>query len=179
MRRGISETSVFVFNPLPALEDADVLERAGLLETAEAATLSPLYIEWQYSGGREREYIRLLPGERAVLRMSDAAAMMHEKAEQGLTTLRLEGTPEEEKIASVAGLKRAIQFYTDRGNKRLQNIRKRFGLTREEMEENKHEHWSFYYNQAVADLLREELNRLAPNAGLQKKRAKEAAQANA
>jgi hypothetical protein len=175
MRRGISEESVLVLNPLPAVDDAEVLERAGLLETAEAVDLKPLYIDWQYSAGAEREFIRLLPGESKVLRQSDASAMMHEVAEKGLCLVSLKATDEELKNARAGGIKRAITFYTERGNKRLQNIRKRFGLTAEEMKENRHEHWSFYFNQALADILREELNKLVPNVGLQKKRAKEAA----
>jgi hypothetical protein len=173
MRRGISEESVLVLNPLPNIDDADVLERAGLLDTAEAATLKPLCIDWQYSAGIEREFIRLQPGDTKVLRRSDATAMMHEKAEMGLCMIEMKSTDEQLKTATIGGLKRAMTFYTERGNKRLQNIRKRFGLTREEMEENKHEHWTFYYNQAIADILREELNKLAPNAALQRKNARD------
>jgi len=159
MRRGISEKSVKVLNPLPRLADAAILEKAGLADTAEAFNHTPLDIDWQYSGGDEREFVRLAPGASQILRASDAAVMMRECGERGLAMVQLTDNEETVEKACDDAIKRAILFYSDRGNKRLQNIRKRFGLTKEEMEENKHEHWSFHYNQAISDLLRAELNK--------------------
>lgn len=156
-KRGITEKSLFVFNPLPALTDAEVLEKAKLDDLARAAGRSPFIIEWQYSAGHEREDLVLRPGQRAALRESDAAACMRDNAERGLVTHELDATPEQIEKAAAEGLKRAITFYVDRGAKRLQELRKRHSLTAEEMEERRHDFWSFHYNQAAADLLRAHL----------------------
>lgn len=171
MRRGITEKSVTVLNSLPPIDDATVLERAGLADVAEAGKLTPLHIDWQYSGGLEREFIRLLPGESQILRESDAQAIMRECAERGLVTHPVGASEDVVLKARVEGMKRAITFYADRGLKRVQALRKKHGLTKEEVEENKYDYWSFYYNQAVADLLREHLNEIAPNAAKRRKTA--------
>jgi hypothetical protein len=155
MRRGITEETVYVLNPLPPIEDAEVLERAGMSETSEAAKLKPLVIDWQYSFGEEREFIRLEPGQRVLMRVSDAQAFLKECAERGLVTHRVDADEATIARVSAEGLKKAIAFWSDRGRQRLITIRKKLGLTKEEMEDSRHEHWSFYYNQALADLLRE------------------------
>jgi hypothetical protein len=52
---------------------------------------------------------------------------------------------------------RAMKHYARQGNVRLVDIRKKHGLTREEMEDFKYDHWAYYYNQARADILKEAL----------------------
>ena len=157
MRRGITESTVYVHNPLPPLSDAEILAKSGLDDTATAASLLPLHMDWQYSFGPESEFIRLMPGDRVALRASDANSMLAELREKGLVSYPLDADEAAIKKAVEAGIKAAIVFFSDRGAKRLTALRKIHNHDRQAMEDNKHENWSFYYAQAVSDLLREHL----------------------
>jgi GNAT superfamily N-acetyltransferase len=156
-RRGITEKSVYLTNPLPAFTDAEILKRAGLDDTTEAHQGRTLAMDWQYSAGAEREFIRLHPGDFQIMRASDAGLMLKELSEQGLASYPVDADEATIKQAREQGVRRAITFYADRGLKRVQEIRKKFGLTKDEIEERRHDYWSFYYNQAIADMLRESL----------------------
>jgi hypothetical protein len=159
-KRGITEKSLYVLNPLPPITDAEVLEKAKLDDLSVPRNTTPLTRTWQYSGGFEKEVIVLRPGERQAMRESDASACIAEIGEQGLVTHELDATPEQIEAAVVAGVKKAITFYTDRGAKRLKALRKIHSQTQAELEEDRHQHWSFYYNQALAELLRAYLAQL-------------------
>jgi hypothetical protein len=148
MRRGISEKSVFVYNPLPTTSDAELLVAAGIDELTQPAHRSPFMLEWQYSAGLEYEYIELKPGERRVLRESDATEWLRELEEQGGVVHDLDATPEQIRALSIAALQKAAKFFSERGSRRLPEVRKKLGMTSDEMEEAKYEHWAYHLNGA-------------------------------
>jgi hypothetical protein len=162
-RRGITEKSVYVHNPLPPIEDAEILAKAGLDDTAIPADLKPLVRDWTYGSGLTQEFLRLQPGERVIMRESDGNVCLKELKEQGVVIYAIDATPEQVKAACADGIRQAIVFYADRGNKRLTTLRKIHNYDRQAMEDNKHENWSFYYNQSLSEMLRAYLTKfLAP-----------------
>lgn len=157
----ITGKTVFVYNPLPAITDEAVLRRAGLLELTVPAERLPLIREWQYSAGSERENLVLNPGQRVALQEMYAVWLLKELREQGVVSHEMDADETAIRKAALEGFQKAIRFHAERGAKRLTDIRKRLGYSLEEMIEHKHEHYSFYHNQAIADMLREEMVKLA------------------
>jgi hypothetical protein len=158
-RRGFSEPVVHVYNPLPDVSDAEILERAGL-DLIDPATRSPWICDWRYSGHDEREWVHLKPGEFLMLRKSELPEFMNENRELGMVVVDDPQDPESIRKATIKGLTAAYTFFKDRGKVRLLAVRKTHGFTAEEMEENRHEHWAYYYNQAKADIIAEVLKDL-------------------
>jgi hypothetical protein len=159
-KRGIAEESVCIFNPLPDVEDTDLLKIAKLDELTIAAKRSPFILEWKYSGGLEGEYIELKPGERRVLRASDARLWLKAVGEKGGVVHPMQASETQVRKLAAEGIQRAIKFYKDRGPARLPEVRKKLGLTKEEMEEARHEHWAYYMNAARAEVLERRLREL-------------------
>jgi hypothetical protein len=157
--RGISEKVFHIYNPLPDVDDQEILDRAGL-ELMEPAKKSQFTCHWQYSGGAEQEWIHLNPGEFLLLRESEVKEFMKENREHGMVVVDDPSDPESIKAASIKGLTAALKFFKDRGKVRLVDVRKTHGFTKEEMEENKHDHWAYYYNQAKADIIADVLKGL-------------------
>lgn len=157
MRRGITEKSLRVWNPLPAdITDAAVVERAGL-DLMRTVPQSPLSKQWHYSFGPEREMLTFEPGGSHVLRESDAQACLAELKEQGIVAVELDADDAALAKARSEGLRAAVTFHADRGNKRIQAYRRIHNLSREDLADVKHDIWSYYYNQALADMLNERL----------------------
>lgn len=165
-KRGLSEEVVYVLNPLPDVEDAELLKRAGLA-LATPATESPFRMTWQFGSGLERETVTLDPGERALLRSSEAAEFMETFREQGAVVLPLECGEAEVAKHTADGLRRAQKFYRDRGAARVKDYQKTHGLSKEELEDHRYETWAWHHNQAKADVIEESLRRVlsAPKKG--------------
>ncbi len=173
MRRGITETSLRVWNPLPAdITDEDVVEKSGL-DLMRTVPLSPLRRQWQYSFGPERELLVFEPGDSHVLRESDANACLAELKEQGIVAVALDADEDTLAQATRDALRAAVTFYADRGAKRIAAYRRIHGVSKDDMEDVKHDVWSYYYNQALSEMLNERLKALGKKP-LAKKTAKKA-----
>jgi len=175
-RRGLREKILYAHNPLPNISDSELLEKAGL-DLMEGATRPILFTwSWKYSAGLEFESLRLKPGEFAPLRENEAKDFMVEFREQGGVLAPNEDVndPATRKLV-IEGLTRAHTFYANRGaNKRVPEWRKVHGLSKEEALESKYEVWTFYRNQAAADVIAERIQKLrAAPAAPTKKSAKE------
>lgn len=149
-----------MFNPLPNVTDAEVLERAKLdmIEPREAKM--PFALEWTHGGGLEKEYMRLNPGERHIMRDSDAALLVRELGEQGVISHPLNASVEEVKRLVLQALQRAQQFWSFRGGQRLTEFRKKSGLGKDEIEDHRYDLYAFHYNQALADILADKIAEL-------------------
>ena len=158
-KRGISEKVNHIYNPLPDVSDEEILERAGL-DLIEPAKRSQWICDWKYSAGQDGEWIHLGPGEFLMLRESEVRDFMRENREMGMVVVDDPTDPESVRKATLAGLTAALKFFRDRGKVRLLDVRKTHGFTQEEMEENKHDHWAYYYNQAKADIISDVLKDL-------------------
>lgn len=156
-RRGISEKSYVVVNALPAVEDTEVLKRAGL-DQSESAQRLPLTKLWTFSSGREREILNLPPGEEKILRESDARALFKELGEQGIALYPHNADEEEKAKAKRDALRRAWTFYRDRGKKKVTEYRKRHGMDEKQAEDERYGLlWVNHFNQALADIIQDHL----------------------
>lgn len=159
-RLGISDKSFFAFNPLPDVTDAEVLERAGLTDLVQESRVRPFHIAWNYGFGPDGEVVRLKPGDKVVLRKSEADMFAHQYADEGMVLLEDASDPEHVRQKSIEGVERAIRFYNLRGRRRLVEIRKNLQYSKEDMEDSKADHWVYYANEAKADILRDYLKQL-------------------
>lgn len=159
-RRGLSEKSYYAFNPLPPTTDADLLERAGL-DLMDPVSPLPFAVSWKYGGTLESEVVRIPPGDMVMLR-GGIEVRDFEKAwsEFGLVVLENPQDLKEVRAKTIAGLQKAVQFWSQRGAKKLVELRKLHGYSKEDMEDYKHDHWIYYINQAKADVLAELLREL-------------------
>lgn len=170
MKMGMTETTVCIHNPLPVVSEEHLLELAGLNDGAIVpATRSPFILEWRYSGGREREFIDLQPGETKQIRRIGAEMFVKANAEQG-AVMFVPGTPLDDVLRlSIAGVQKAIKFWNERGAPRISAYRKLHGLSKEELEEQKHDVWAYFVAAAKVKALEDHLK------ALRKKLAGEAA----
>jgi hypothetical protein len=155
-RRGFSEKNYRGANPLPEVTDAQVLKRAGL-DMTEPKDMSPFVLDWIFAPGPDREFVRLNPGDHVVLRQSECPMFREEFKDIGGAVYAVDATDLEVAEEEAKAIDRAMKHYARQGNVRLVDIRKKHGLTREEMEDFKYDHWAYYYNQARADILKEAL----------------------
>jgi hypothetical protein len=147
----LNEKIVYIHNPLPDLQDKEIIEKADI--EIEASIRPPFDIHWNYAFGNDLEVVRLSVGEYMPLRQSEAAMFLRQFKEIGMVIVEDINDADELKKKTLEGLQTAQKFYADRGNKRLIELRKTHGLGKDEMEDYKYEHWVYYYNQAKADLI--------------------------
>jgi hypothetical protein len=165
-KRGISEKIQYAYNPLPDISEAAVLKRAELDDIIEPAKPSPFDWLWKYGAGLGSDRIHLLPQKFHALRASEAQEFLIEFQEQGGVVISDPSDKEEVKKATIRGLTAAHGFYRDRGKKQLSEIRKNHGYSADEMADRKYDHWPYYKNQAIADIIHELLADLRkPSAG--------------
>lgn len=152
-KRGISEETVIAYNPLPDVDEGTLLIEAGL-EDIDPGSKHPFALFWQYSAGQERETIELNPGEELVMRESDARDFQRELGEQGLAVRPMDADEDEINRISDAALRRAHEFWRNRGGTRIVEYRKTHGISKEELDERKYDIWSYHLNQARADAIK-------------------------
>jgi hypothetical protein len=153
-KRGFSEKNYCGANPLPDISDAEILERAGL-DVMEPKDMGPFTLDWKYAPGPDREFARLKPGDYLILRESERQMFLTELADLGAVVYPHGADPFVKATAELKGLRRAMEHFGRQGNTRLIELRKTHGLTKEEMDDYKYDHWAYYYNQARADVLKE------------------------
>jgi hypothetical protein len=158
---GMTEKTFCIYNPLPAVTEEELFEAAGMNEgMVRIAERSPFMLEWRYSGGREREYIDLKPGESKQIRKVGAEMFVKANADQG-AIMFAPGTPRDEVLRlSIAAVQKAIKFWHDRGAPRIAEYRKVHGLSKEELEDQKYDIWPYYLNAARAKALEAHLKDL-------------------
>jgi hypothetical protein len=153
-RRGFSEKTFRGANPLPPVTDAEVLKKAGL-DMLDAARKAPFDLDWSYAPGPDHEYVVLHPGDHLVLRESETKDFLYLLGDLGCAIYPTDCDAVARAEGELAGLKRAHGHYARQGKPRLIELRKTHGLTQEEMEDYRYDHWAYYYNQARADILEE------------------------
>ena len=163
--RGISETLYYVYNPLPDIDEAEVLERAKL-DGIEPKAVHPFGVLWQYGGTLEQEKVSLKPGEFFPLRKSEADAFLKEFGPLGIVAVEDPHNPDEVRKATLSGLNKALEYWRARGNKRITEYRKTHGIGADELEDFRYDLWAYYYNQARADIIKDKITdiRTAPKA---------------
>ena len=156
-KRGLSEKSFYAFNPLPAITDADVLKRAGLDELMTPVRVAPFHVSWKYGGVNETEIVQIPPQEMFLLRESECKDFTKRFAEEGMVLLEDPNDAKEVRLKSISGLQRALTFWSERGKKKLVELRKLHGYSREDMDDYRFDHWVYYANQAKADFISDAL----------------------
>lgn len=155
-KRGISEETVIVENVNPDVSEAELVEHAEL--DIEPSSRPPFRITWIRSFGPERERLSLDPGKTAPLRVSDAREMLKEVADQGVVMYSMDADEAEIKQARVKGLQASQKFHRDRGVTRITAYRKTHGLSLEELEEQKHDIFSFHIHAAQEEAVKTKLD---------------------
>jgi hypothetical protein len=177
-KRGLSESVVWAHNPLPDVDDAALLAKAGL-DMLTPKDKHPFALSWQFGGGLEREDISLLPGEFHPLRASESVEMQREMREQGLIMVNDMSDRAELLAKSEAGLRLAMTFWRDRGAPKLIQFRQRAGITDAEMEERKYDLWAYHVAKAKALLIEEKIKEIVRERAALAKPAKARAEAAA
>jgi len=158
--RGLREQVVYVHNPLPRVTDRELLDRAKLdyVDGADAPQLFSWL--WKYDAGVNHETLRLGPGEFQPLRETEARQFLKEFAEAGAVSVEDQDDAEEISKAKLKGLAAAKKFWNVRGTVNAQTYRKRQGIGKDELEENKGDIWPWYRNQEAVVVCDEEMKRI-------------------
>jgi hypothetical protein len=158
-KRGFSEQTFLATNPMPDVTDAEVLKRAEL-DMIEPKERSPFMMDWKYAPGPDSEYVSLAPGDSVIIRKSECAEFLTEFGEMGGVVIPTAASELEILQAKAQGLVSAVKKYAEQGKTRLVEIRKGKGLTKEDMDDYKYDHWAYYYNQARSEICAEHLKAL-------------------
>jgi hypothetical protein len=153
-KRGFSEKVFHGVNAMPDTSDADILKRAKL-DMIEPGKRKPFTLDWRFAPGPDSEFVSLAPGDFCLLRESECHFFLEEFRDIGGVVYPVDATDLEKATAVVDGMRRAMKHFNDQGSVRLVDLRKKHGLTKEEMEDFKYDHWAYYYNQARADVLKD------------------------
>jgi hypothetical protein len=160
---GMTEKTVCIYNPLPDITEEQLFEVAGLGDgRIRPATRSPFMMEWRYSGGREREFIDLKPGEAKQIRRIGAELFVKANAEQGAIMFDPGASRDEIVRLSIPAVQQALKFWGERGAKRISAYRKLHGLSKEELEEQKYDDgvWTYFAAQGRVKVLEQHLKDL-------------------
>jgi hypothetical protein len=158
---GMTEKTFCIHNPLPDVSQEHLFELADLNDGALVpATRSPFMLEWRYSGGREREFIDLKPGESKQIRRVGAEMFVKANAEQGAIMFEPDAPRAEVIRLSIAACQKAIKFWHDRGAPRISAYRKLHGLSKEELDEQKYDVWPYFEAAAKVKVLEDHVKQL-------------------
>src|SRR3990167_2328881 len=159
-RRGLTERTFFLYNPLPSgITEAELLKRAALPDIVPSER-PPFAFVWRYSASNERETLVLDAGSTFPLREREARDWLREFKEQGGMLLEDPKNDAALRAAQIDGLRQAVRFFRARGKVRVQEFRKGKGLTPEELEDRRHELYAYHLNEAKAEVVKEHLDRL-------------------
>jgi hypothetical protein len=161
-KRGITERLMHVINPLPDVGEAVLLERAGL-DMLEPSKLSPFVYNWKYSGGLETEIVQLNPGDHVALRESEVKEFMAEFKDLGAIAVPADCDEETREKAVLKGLQTAHRHYHNVGGRRIVELKKGRGYSKEDLEDHKYDHWVYHLNAARADVIAEQIKALRKN----------------
>lgn len=155
--RGISEKIVYVYNPLPAVEEVRLLEAAGLAELFEPATESPFRFTWKYGTGLQGESVDIYPGEFLPLRESEATEFMQSSnvSDLGLCVVNT-NNPDVPAVrkAAIKALQDAAKYYLEGGTKQLLQQKKRHSYSEAEMEDMRAQYYPYHLNKAKEAAIR-------------------------
>ena len=148
MRRGIRDRSYYACNLLPTgVTDADILKAAGL-DHAEPNNINPFRLVWKYGTGVDSETILLNPGDKVLLRETEAKAFLRDKAEEGGCLHASDAEKADIKKEQVAALKRAYKFYKDRGKFLATTMLRERNIDSASWDDYKESYWPYYVNEA-------------------------------
>jgi hypothetical protein len=149
--RGISESLRYVYNPLPNVGEASLLEEAGLSDLMTPSKRSPFLFAWKYGTGLESETVEIAPGEFLPLRESEAREFERctNALELGLCVVsKADANDPATRKAALEALQRATRFYYDAGKRQLLEQRKRHNYTEQDMHEQRSRYHPYYLNAA-------------------------------
>lgn len=159
---GLNEKHYFIYNPNPVVTDEELLEAAGLSDF-EPKVKDPFHVQWIWGGTAADRDVLQLPSKTfadVTLTATHAATLLKDCGDLGIVLIEDKTDEREILEKSRDGLQKAYRFWSWRGNERLVGFRQKHGLSREEMEDARHELWAYHYNQAKADRVKEELDRV-------------------
>ena len=157
---GLREKIQYIHNPLPAVTDAEVLERAGL-EGVVPGNRLPLLRTWQYSTNEEREVLHFAPLSFTPLRAGhEISAVMRSQRELGLVVVDNPDDEDEVRQRALEGLAIAQRFYRDNGLGKVRRMMREANRGASETDEYKYDYWPYHYNEALSKFIAERINEL-------------------
>lgn len=138
MKRGISQSTVIAYNPLPKITRAQVAEKAGIYDP-RADGRDAFLLDWTFSSGAEAESVALAPQEFRILKKDEATWMLNDLKDEGLVVVDVapgdfKSSNPVVKAAVLAALHRAKNFYFQNGKERLMKQQAAHGYNTEQME---------------------------------------------
>ena len=162
-KRGLSEKTFYLFNPMPKISDAELLVKAGLPLT-EPKNVDPWQVHWKYGCGLGSEGLRLGAGETWPVRESEVRELLsRSKREMGIVVLEDE-SEESKRAGEIEGLRRALPYWRRLGTPWLNEYRKNRGLTREDMEDYRYDLHPYYIAQAKTELIQARIQEIQAQA---------------
>ena len=165
MKRGLRESIVYAHNPLPSVTKAEILELAELplLETGDDIEFT---VKFRYGTGLDREDVELEPGCFFQLRETEASAVAKNLSELGIVMMTEEQRNDPQKCSDLqrAGLLRALTFWRDRGQTKIDDYRRRHAIDRNELDEHRYTIWPYYVAEVKRKLIEDALRPPKPKA---------------
>jgi len=149
----MTEDTFVLFNPLPDISERELFKRAGL----ENVDINEHGVPFRFRTVLDGEFVGIDPGGKIVIRESEVALIKGRATEVGLGIVPSDASDDVVNTETKRALRTAFLFYSSRGKRRLQQLRKTHGLTAEEMDERRDEYWAYHVNGAKADFISEAL----------------------
>lgn len=160
-RVNITAKNLFLYNPLPTISEADVFERAQSVYQGREGVPAFLITHHYAPGDDERETIlEFNPQEGMYVRPEDAPLILGVRHFEGMV---LVDNPDDEKellAKSIEGIRKAIEFYRERGARIVTRQQVRLNLTQAQIDHERAVLDPHYVNEEKAKILTEFLNSL-------------------
>lgn len=160
IRIGIGDEVRYAVNLLPDVTDEDVIKRAKLRR--RPGKRHPFQFDWKIGHGVNYQYIGLTPKHSGVALRGQSEWQMFLKAfqEQGGVVVKDITDKHELREAKRQALTAAREFWSARGEERVDNYQLIHGLTDDQMQRQRGQIWRWYYNEALVAFIDDELAKL-------------------
>lgn len=152
---GLNENMATVLNPLPDIPERTVIAQTGIIRRPNGEF--GFELEYQWSVGAEKEFLRLKPGESKILPLSVARSIHKALRHRGFAVVY---TGEDPLAKSIEALEEAWAFYMNRGPEQLRGLMARHGYKAEDMPEIKRKFAPYLLNETRAKLIRAHIEKL-------------------
>lgn len=157
----IGEKVKYALNPLPDISSADVLKRADL-PRRQATKDHPFAFHWKVGSQEDTQFFHIEPGDEPIALRGKEEWMVFENQWAEWGGVAVEDPEDEVEVyhARVDALRRAVESWNAVGVERADAYQITQGLTDEQMQRQRGQIWRWYYNQVLADVCGEELDKL-------------------
>jgi hypothetical protein len=160
---GLNENMATVMNPLPDIPEKAIIEQTGIIRRPNGEFGFDL--EYQWSVGAEKEFLRMKPGESRILPLSVARSIHKALRHRGFAYVY---TGEDPQVKALEALEEAWAFYMNRGPEQLRGVMARHGYKPEDLPEIKRKFAPYLLNETRAKLIRAHIEKLTRDAERQR-----------